>query len=117
MWRGTRTAQVTKTKKIVRAIAILDHCLPGTNDCDSCQVIFPQRQVNRKNDIYLFQCGYNHHVSPHGKYLAFASTIVDVVTNAIASAISATHAAITIRIGPTWKWRWKTSPYLIATYS
>jgi len=74
---------VRKTKKIIRAIAILDHALPGTNDCDSCQVIFPQRQVNRKNDIYLFSCSYNHHVAPPGKFLAFASTIVEGPTEGV----------------------------------
>jgi Rab GDP dissociation inhibitor len=37
--------QVRKTSKIVRAIAILDHPLPGTHDADSCQIILPQRQV------------------------------------------------------------------------
>ena len=50
-WVGTTCVfyyvcvQVRKTSKIVRAIAILDHPLPGTHDADSCQIILPQRQV------------------------------------------------------------------------
>jgi hypothetical protein len=36
---------VRKTSTIVRAIAILDHPLPGTHNADSCQIIIPQRQV------------------------------------------------------------------------
>eukprot|EP00240_Pyramimonas_obovata_P001930 CAMPEP_0118921370 /NCGR_PEP_ID=MMETSP1169-20130426/683_1 /TAXON_ID=36882 /ORGANISM="Pyramimonas obovata, Strain CCMP722" /LENGTH=459 /DNA_ID=CAMNT_0006862083 /DNA_START=76 /DNA_END=1455 /DNA_ORIENTATION=+ len=69
--------KVRKTGKVVRALAILDHFLPNTNDADSCQVILPQGQLKRKHDIYMFSCGHNHSVAPHGKVLAFASTVVD----------------------------------------
>ena len=33
--------------------------------------------MNRKHDIYLFTCSHNHMVAPPGKFLAFASTIVE----------------------------------------
>jgi len=39
-----------KTKKIgktIRAIVILDHPLPNTGNKNSCQIIIPQKQVNR----------------------------------------------------------------------
>ena len=34
--------------KVIRAICILDHPIPNTDDSSSCQIIVPQKQVNRK---------------------------------------------------------------------
>lgn len=34
---------------VLRAICILKHPIPSTNDSDSCQIIIPQSQVGRKN--------------------------------------------------------------------
>jgi Rab GDP dissociation inhibitor len=68
----------TKTYgKVVRAIAIMDHALPNTNDCPSCQVIFPASSVDRTNDIYLFCISESHKVSAPGKWVSFASTTVE----------------------------------------
>jgi Rab GDP dissociation inhibitor len=33
--------------KVIRAICILDHPIPNTNDATSCQIIIPQKQLNR----------------------------------------------------------------------
>ena len=33
--------------KVVRAICIMDHFIPNTNDATSCQIIIPQKQLNR----------------------------------------------------------------------
>ena len=41
--------RVVETGKVVRAICILKHPVPGTDDADSCQIIIPQNQVGRKN--------------------------------------------------------------------
>ena len=41
--------RVVETGKVVRAICILKHPIPGTEDADSCQIIIPQNQVGRKN--------------------------------------------------------------------
>lgn len=41
--------QVVETGKVVRAICILKHPIPGTDNADSCQIIIPQNQVGRKN--------------------------------------------------------------------
>ena len=41
--------RVVETGKVVRAICILRHPVPGTEDADSAQIIIPQNQVNRKN--------------------------------------------------------------------
>jgi Rab GDP dissociation inhibitor len=38
--------------KIVRAICLLKHPIPGTDESDSCQIIIPQNQVNRRNGEY-----------------------------------------------------------------
>eukprot|EP00835_Amoeboradix_gromovi_P003848 NODE_271_length_12205_cov_0.703205.p4 type:complete len:339 gc:universal NODE_271_length_12205_cov_0.703205:4436-3420(-) len=37
--------------KVVRAICFLNHVIPDTENSDSCQIILPQNQVNRKNDM------------------------------------------------------------------
>lgn len=44
--------KVKSTGKVIRAICILDHLIPNTNDAASCQIIIPQKQVNRQNGNY-----------------------------------------------------------------
>lgn len=39
--------------KVVRAICILKHPIPSTDNSDSTQLIIPQNQVGRKHDIYI----------------------------------------------------------------
>ncbi|CAI8593441.1 unnamed protein product [Vicia faba] len=63
-----------KVGKVSRAIAIMSHPIPSTNDSQSVQVILPQKQLGRKSDMYLFCCSYSHNVCPKGKYIAFVST-------------------------------------------
>lgn len=41
--------RVVEDGKVIRAICILKHPIPGTDDSDSCQIIIPQNQVNRRN--------------------------------------------------------------------
>jgi len=66
-----------KVGKVVRVMAIINHPLKGTGDCGSCQIIFPQNQVNRKNDLYLFCINSEHKVAAPGTWIAFASTRVE----------------------------------------
>lgn len=40
--------KIKSTGKIIRAIVLLDHPIPSTNNCASVQVIIPQKQVGRK---------------------------------------------------------------------
>jgi len=68
---------VKKSYKVVRTIAMIDHSIPNTNNCSSCQIIFPQNQVGRSNDIYLFAISADHKVTPSGHWLAIASTRVE----------------------------------------
>jgi len=41
--------RVVEQGKVVRAICLLKHPIPGTEDADSAQIIIPQNQVNRRN--------------------------------------------------------------------
>jgi len=41
--------RVVEQNKVVRAICLLKHPIPGTEDADSAQIIIPQNQVNRRN--------------------------------------------------------------------
>lgn len=43
------TLKVIETGKVIRAICILKHPIPGTDDADSAQIIIPQNQVGRQN--------------------------------------------------------------------
>jgi len=71
--------KVQKTGKVVRAIAILSHPIPGTDNAQSAQIILPQRQTGRKHDIYVFCCSFAHNVCAKDKWLAFVSTTVEIV--------------------------------------
>ena len=63
--------------KIIRRICILNHPIPGTGECDSCQIIIPQNQINGKNDIFILQLGYGHCVCKKGYYVVFISSFID----------------------------------------
>ena len=60
--------------KVARAIAIMSHPIPSTNDSHSVQIILPQKQLGRRSDMYVFCCSYTHNVAPKGKFIAFVST-------------------------------------------
>ncbi|KAG6664911.1 guanosine nucleotide diphosphate dissociation inhibitor 1-like [Carya illinoinensis] len=65
--------KVRKVSRVARAIAIMSHPIPNTNDSHSVQVILPQKQLGRRSDMYLFCCSYSHNVAPKGKFIAFVS--------------------------------------------
>jgi len=62
---------------VVRAICILKHPIPGTDDSDSVQIIIPQNQVQRKHDIYIATVSSTHNVCAKDIYVAIVSTIVE----------------------------------------
>lgn len=66
-----------KVGKIVRAMAILSHPIPGTDGVQSAQIILPQKQIGRKNDMYVFCCSSTHSVCAKDKWIAFVSTTVE----------------------------------------
>ncbi|KAG0232929.1 Rab GDP dissociation inhibitor alpha, partial [Actinomortierella wolfii] len=68
--------KVKKVAKVVRAICLLNGPIPDAKDADSFQIIIPQKQVDRKNDIYIAGLSANHKVCGSG-YLAIVSTIAE----------------------------------------
>jgi Rab GDP dissociation inhibitor len=66
-----------KSGQVVRAICILDHPIPNTKDAASCQIILPQKQVNRKFDIYVSCVSSTHMVAGKGFYVAMVATTVE----------------------------------------
>ncbi|KAF9229126.1 rab GDP-dissociation inhibitor [Gyrodon lividus] len=69
--------RVVEDGKVVRAICILKHPIPGTEDSDSVQIVIPQNQVNRRNDIYIAMVSSTHNVCAKDVYVAIVSTIVE----------------------------------------
>lgn len=69
--------RVVEEGKVVRAICILKHPIPGTDDSDSVQIIIPQNQVKRRNDIYIAMVSSTHNVCAKDVYVAIVSTIVE----------------------------------------
>lgn len=55
----------------------MNHPIKNTSDANSCQIIIPQNQVNRKHDIYVCMISYAHNVAGQGKYVAIISTTVE----------------------------------------
>lgn len=43
------TDRVEKVGQVIRVICILSHPIKNTSDANSCQIIIPQNQVNRKS--------------------------------------------------------------------
>ncbi|PCH33749.1 rab GDP-dissociation inhibitor [Wolfiporia cocos MD-104 SS10] len=70
-------ARVKEEGKVIRAICFLKHPIPGTEDADSVQIIIPQNQVNRRNDIYIAKVSSTHNVCAKDVYVAIVSTIVE----------------------------------------
>jgi Rab GDP dissociation inhibitor len=69
--------RVIEEGKVIRAICILRHPIPNTDDADSVQIIIPQNQVKRRNDIYIAAVSSTHNVCAKGVYIAIVSTIVE----------------------------------------
>jgi Rab GDP dissociation inhibitor len=69
--------RVVEDGRVIRAICILKRPIPGTDDSDSVQIIIPQNQVNRRNDIYIAMVSSTHNVCAKDVYVAIVSTIVE----------------------------------------
>jgi len=75
--KGEGKVRVLESGRSVRAICILKHPIPGTDDADSVQIIIPQNQVKRRNDIYIAMVSSTHNVCSKDVYIAIVSTIVE----------------------------------------
>jgi Rab GDP dissociation inhibitor len=73
--------KVQVTGHLLKAICILNHPIEKTGDSDSVQLIIPQSQVGRKNDIYIAMVSSAHNVCPRGYYIAIVSTIAETSAN------------------------------------
>uniref|UniRef100_W5NAS2 Rab GDP dissociation inhibitor n=1 Tax=Lepisosteus oculatus TaxID=7918 RepID=W5NAS2_LEPOC len=69
--------RVRKVGRVIRVICILNHPIKHTQDANSCQIIIPQTQLNRKSDVYVCMVSYAHNVAAEGKYIAMVSTTVE----------------------------------------
>jgi Rab GDP dissociation inhibitor len=72
--------KVRPTGKVVRAICVLNHPIPNTDNSPSCQIIIPQRQTGRQHDIYVGFMSAPHCVCSQGYFLAICSTQVETST-------------------------------------
>jgi len=70
-------SKVKKVGQVASIICVLSHPIPNTNNAESAQIIIPQKEVKRKNDIYISCVSYAHHVAPKGKWIALVSTTVE----------------------------------------
>lgn len=71
------SSRVKKTGQVIRAICLLNHPIPNTNDAASCQIIIPQKQVGRHYDIYISCVSNSNQVAAKGWYIAMVSTTVE----------------------------------------
>jgi len=69
--------KVKKVGQVVSAICILSAPVPNTNNAESAQIIIPQKEANRKFDIYVSVVSYAHNVAPKGRWIALVSTQVE----------------------------------------
>lgn len=56
------STMIKRTGRIIRSICIINHPVKGLEVPDSAQIIIPQSQVGRSNDIYVSITGYSHMV-------------------------------------------------------
>jgi len=77
MVKTGNASKVKAVKKVVRCICILDHPLPDAPKSTSLQLIIPQRQVNRKSDIFILMTSDVHQVCKKGYYVAIISAEVE----------------------------------------
>jgi len=67
-----------KTGRVIRSICIINHTVKGIEgSAESAQIIVPQSQVGRKNDIYVSILGHSHQVAGKGKFAGIISTVVE----------------------------------------
>lgn len=71
------TGTIHSKKKVIRSICVLDHPVPNTKDATSCQIIIPQKQLERNSDIFINMVSSAHAVCSQGLYVAMVSTTVE----------------------------------------
>lgn len=69
--------RVEKVGQVIRCICLMNHPIPNTKDALSCQIIIPQKQVDRHSDIYVSMVSYTHQVAAKNWFVAMVSTTVE----------------------------------------
>jgi len=69
--------RVRCTGKVVRAICVLSHPVPNTDNAESAQIIIPQKQVGRRSDIYVSIVSAANNVAPKGRWIATCAATVE----------------------------------------
>jgi len=68
----------TKTVgRVIRAICMLDHPIPNTDNATSIQIILPQKQLKRKSDVYITMVSHAHAVCARDLYIVIVSATVE----------------------------------------
>jgi Rab GDP dissociation inhibitor len=67
---------------IIRTICILGAPIPDAKNKDggpatSCQIIIPQKQLKRQNDVYVMMTSWAHCIAAKDKYVAIVSTVAE----------------------------------------
>jgi Rab GDP dissociation inhibitor len=63
---------------VIRCICLLQHPIPNIAEkAKSCQIIIPQSELKRRNDVYVICVSYVHKVCPEPYYIALVSTTVE----------------------------------------
>lgn len=65
------------TGRVIRAICLLDHPIPNTNNVASVQIILPAKQMNRQSDTYISMVSGAHMICAQNLYVAMVSTAVE----------------------------------------
>lgn len=63
--------------KVIRAICLLNHTIPHTNNAQSIQIILPAKQLGKKTDTYISMVSYSHLICANGFYVAIVSGTVE----------------------------------------
>jgi len=69
--------KVRCTGKVIRSICLLKNPIPATDNCASCQIIIPQRELKRQSDIFILSVSSTHAVVPQGMFLGIISANVE----------------------------------------
>lgn len=65
--------RLEKRGRVIRCICILGGPVPSTSGSSSCQIIIPQKQLQRKSDVYVSVVSSTHGICLKGKYIAIVS--------------------------------------------
>jgi Rab GDP dissociation inhibitor len=66
-----------KAGQVVRAICLLQNCIPNTHSSKSCRIVIPGKNFGRENDIYVVGLSCDHNVCDKNWYVATVSTTVE----------------------------------------